>query len=170
MAEIECDPQLAGLRPMIEPGRYLTAASGLYIARVIDVKTSYGTKFAILDGGMNHHLAASGNLGQTIKRNFPIAVLNRWNESPLEPVEIAGPLCTPLDTLARKAMLPRIEPGDLVGVFQSGAYARSASPTGFLSHPAPPEVLVDGVSHQLIRRRGTPEDHFRDQRIAGLRS
>ncbi len=130
---------------------------------MIDVKASHGATFAILDGGMNHHLAASGNLGQTIKRNFPIAVLNKLDEPPAEPIELVGPLCTPLDTLGRRIPLPRIEPGDLVGILQAGAYARSASPMAFLSHAAPPEVWVDGARHDLIRRRGTTEDLQSDQ-------
>ena len=93
-------------------------------------------------GEPNHHLAASGNLGQVIKRNFPIAVLNKSNEENQERVEIVGPLCTPLDILADKVTLPRAEIGDLVVVFQSGAYGFSASPRGFLGHPEPLEVLV----------------------------
>ena len=101
-----------------------------------------GKQFAILDGGMHQHLAASGNLGQTIKRNYPIAILNKLNEPCDQSAELVGPLCTPLDVLARDVSLPVAEPGDLFAVFQSGAYARSASPLGFLSHPAPLEVLV----------------------------
>jgi len=161
--DMRATPTLRDLRPMIEPGRFLVAESGIYVARVVDVKTSYGTKFVILDGGMHHHLAASGNLGQTIKRNFPLAVLNRLDEPATESCEIVGPLCTPLDTLGRRVALPRIEPGDLIGVLQSGAYARSASPGGFLSHPSPPEVLVDGATHRLVRRRGTDSDLQMDQ-------
>src|SRR5262249_53343980 len=123
---------------------------------------SRGKTFVVLDGGMNHHLAASGNLGQVIKRNFPIGVVNRLDAPATETVEVVGPLCTPLDTLARDARLPRPRPSDLVGVFQSGAYARAASPLGFLSHPAPPEVLVDAGTARLIRRRGTDRDLLAD--------
>jgi diaminopimelate decarboxylase len=160
---VKCDPLLARAHFMVEPGRYLVAEAGIYVARVKDVKTSRGKKFAILDGGMNHHLAASGNLGQTIKRNYPLAVLNKLGDTSEETVEIAGPLCTPLDVLARTANLPPIEVSDLIGIFQSGAYGRSASPLGFLSHPSPPEVWVEGTSHRLIRRRGEPADYLRDQ-------
>jgi diaminopimelate decarboxylase len=152
------DPLLAGTRFVVEPGRYLVGEAGVYVSRVNDIKMSRGKKYLILDGGMHHHLAASGNLGQTIKRNYPIAVLNRLQEPAEETVELVGPLCTPLDVLARNANLPRTEVGDLIGVFQSGAYARSASPLGFLSHPAPPEVWVDDSQHLLVRRRGTIED------------
>jgi diaminopimelate decarboxylase len=132
------------------------------VARVLDVKRSRGKDYAVLDGGMNHHLAASGNLGQVIKRNFPVAVLNRLHEPARQAVDVVGPLCTPLDVLARNVELPPVRVGDLVGIFQSGAYARSASPLGFLSHPAPPEVLVTDGKHREIRRRGSYRDLFGD--------
>jgi diaminopimelate decarboxylase len=157
------DPLFAGTQFMVEPGRYLVGEAGVYVCRVNDIKVSRGKKFLILDGGMHHHLAASGNLGQTIKRNYPVAVLNKLNEPAEETYDLAGPLCTPLDVLARAAKLPRIDVGDLIGVFQSGAYARSASPLGFLSHPPPPEVWVAHGSHCLIRRRGEFRDYMRDQ-------
>jgi diaminopimelate decarboxylase len=154
MVEVKCEPLLAETRFMIEPGRYLVAEAGVYVTRITDMKVSRGKKYLIIDGGMNHHLAASGNLGQVIKRNFPIAILNKMGEKPCETVDIVGPLCTPLDVLARQVDLPSVEVGDLVGVFQSGAYARTASPLGFLSHPSPAEVLVENGQTRLIRRRG----------------
>lgn len=155
ISEMRRDPSLSKARLMVEPGRYLVGESGIYVTRVTDIKVSRGKKFVILDGGMNHHLAASGNLGQTIKRNYPIAVLNRLDDSQPETVDIVGPLCTPLDTLARGIELQSARVGDLIGVFQSGAYGRSASPLGFLSHAAPPEVLVEqGGTHRLILSRG----------------
>jgi diaminopimelate decarboxylase len=163
---IASDPDFAGTRRVIEPGRYLIAEAGVYLSRVLDVKQSRGKKFAILDGGMNHHLAASGNLGQTIKRNFPIAVANKRDEPEGDPIEIVGPLCTPLDTLGRAVTLPTVEVGDLIAVFQSGAYARTASPLGFLSHPSPPEVMVDAGEARLIRKRGEPSDYCRDIQFA----
>jgi diaminopimelate decarboxylase len=123
---------------------------------------SRGKKYVILDGGMNHHLAASGNLGQVIKRNFPMAVLNKFDAPESETVEVVGPLCTPLDSLGRSVRLPLVEVGDLIGIFQSGAYARTASPMGFLSHPSPPEVWVDASHDHLIRSRGKIADHFAD--------
>lgn len=162
MREVRKEPLFSGTRFILEPGRYLVGEAGIYVARVTDVKTSRGKKFIILDGGMNHHLAASGNLGQVIKRNFPIAILNKFGEEPRETVDIVGPLCTPLDMLARGVDLPTAEVGDLVGVYQSGAYARTASPLGFLSHPTPPEVMVQNGQARLIRRRGTLEDLLGD--------
>lgn len=162
LASIEEDVCFANARFVVEPGRYLVGDSGLYVTRVNDIKVSRGKKYLILDGGMNHHLAASGNLGQVIKRNFPIAILNKFDSSATETVEVVGPLCTPLDTLARAAQLPAAEVGDIVGIFQSGAYARAASPLGFLGHPTPPEVLVQGGDDVLIRRRGTAQDGLQD--------
>jgi diaminopimelate decarboxylase len=163
MKTAENDPLFAGTQFMVEPGRYLVGESGVYVTRVNDIKVSRGKKFLIVDGGMNHHLSASGNLGQTIKRNYPVALLSRLGQPVEETVEVVGPLCTPLDVLARGISLPRAEVGDLVGVLQSGAYGRSASPLGFLSHAAPPEVWVDGGTHRLVRRRGDFSDYLRDQ-------
>jgi diaminopimelate decarboxylase len=162
VAHVNDDRAFDGTRFVIEPGRYLVGQSGVYIARVNDVKISRGKKYVVLDGGMNHHLAASGNLGQVIKRNFPMAVLNKLDDADRERVEVVGPLCTPLDTLGRDVELPKIEVGDLIGVFQSGAYARTASPLHFLSYLSPAEVLVRDGQTQLIRRRGTPDDLLRD--------
>jgi diaminopimelate decarboxylase len=163
MKEVRNDPLFSGTHFVIEPGRYLVGEAGVYVTRVNDIKISRGKKFLIVDGGMNHQLAASGNLGQTIKRNYPVAVLNKLDRPAEDIVEVVGPLCTPLDILARGVNLPRADVGDLIGVFQSGAYARSASPLGFLSHPAPPEVWVDRGLHRLIRRRGEFQDYLRDQ-------
>ena len=162
MKKIEGEKQFGGTQFMVEPGRYLVGEAGVYVTRINDIKVSRGKKFLIVDGGMNHHLAASGNLGQTIKRNFPVAVLNRLESPPEETVDVVGPLCTPLDVLARSVPLPKAEIGDLIGVFQSGAYARAASPLGFLSHATPPEVWVDAGRDCLIRRRGEYADYLRD--------
>ena len=130
---------------------------------MIDVKPSRGKTFVVVDGGMHHHLAASGNLGQTIKRNFPLAAVDRLGDAGEHTVDVVGPLCTPLDTLARNATLPAMQAGDLLGIFQSGAYARTASPHGFLSHAAPAEVVVDAGVARLVRRRGRDEDALADQ-------
>lgn len=162
MARIEDEDCFEHTKFMVEPGRFLAGDSGIYVARVNDIKTSRGKKYLILDGGMNHHLAASGNLGQVIKRNFPLALLNKFNAIESENVEVVGPLCTPLDTLGRGVQLPKAEVGDLLGIFQSGAYARSASPMGFLSHATPPEVWVEYGQDHLIRRRGNVADYLVD--------
>ena len=150
---VRANPALADTQFLVEPGRFLVGESGIYVTRINDLKASRGKQFAIMDGGMHHHLAASGNLGQVIKRNYPFLVLNKLNAEPLDTVELVGPLCTPLDTLGRNATLPPLEVGDLIGIFQSGAYARAASPLGFLSHPVPPEILIDGGKAKQISER-----------------
>ncbi len=131
-----------GARVVLELGRYLVGEAGIYVTSVIDRKASRGRTYLITDGGLHHHLAASGNLGQVIRKNYPVAVGNRMDEEAVETASVAGPLCTPLDLLADDIPLPRAEPGDLIVVFQSGAYGLTASPTGFLSHPPPPELWV----------------------------
>lgn len=127
---------------VLELGRYLVAEAGIYVCRVLERKLSHGQVFVITDGGMHHHLAASGNFGQVIRKNYPVAIGNRMQGGAREVATVVGPLCTPLDTLADSMELARVEPGDFVVVFQSGAYGLTASPTGFLSHPLPVEVLV----------------------------
>ena len=129
-------------RLIVELGRYLVAEAGVYVCRVIERKQSHGQIFLITDGGMHHHLAASGNFGQVIRKNFPVAIGNRMQGIARETVSVVGPLCTPLDLLADRMELARADVGDLVVVFQSGAYGLTASPTAFLGHPAPLEVLV----------------------------
>jgi diaminopimelate decarboxylase len=116
--------------------------AGVYVARVVDRKVSRGQVFLVTDGGLHHHLAASGNFGQVIRKNYPVAIGNRMTAQETEPASVVGPLCTPLDLLADRMELARAEVGDLVVVFQSGAYGRSASPADFLGHPAAREVLV----------------------------
>src|SRR5713226_2071497 len=150
--EADGDRCFDGTQFLVEPGRFLAGEAGVYLTRISDIKISRGKKFLIVDGGMNHHLAASGNLGQTIKRNYPVALLNKLHIPSEETVDVVGPLCTPLDTLARGIALPHAEIGDLVGIFQSGAYGRSASPVGFLSHPLPAEIWVDAGQHARIEQ------------------
>ena len=137
----EIRPALPDARVVMELGRYIVGEAGFYVTRVVDRKQSRGKTFLIVDGGMHHQLAASGNFGQVIRRNYPVAIANRGDE-PGETVSVVGCLCTPLDLLADGAELPRADIGDLVVVFQAGAYGLTASPTAFLSHPAPLEVLV----------------------------
>jgi diaminopimelate decarboxylase len=133
---------LPGASVIIELGRYLVGEAGIYVSRVVDRKLSRGELFLITDGGLHHQLAASGNFGQVIRKNYPVAIGNRMHEPAGEPASVVGCLCTPLDILASRMPLAHAEPGDLVVVFQSGAYGLTASPTAFLSHPVPSEVLV----------------------------
>ncbi|MGH8763056.1 MAG: pyridoxal-dependent decarboxylase, exosortase A system-associated [Nitrosospira sp.] len=138
----ELKQQLPEARVVIELGRYLVAEAGIYVCRVLERKKSRGQIFLITDGGLHHHLAASGNFGQVIRKNYPVVVGNRIHGGERETVSVVGPLCTPLDLLADQMEMTRAEAGDLIVVFQSGAYGLTASPTAFLSHPAPIEVLV----------------------------
>ena len=147
-----------GTRLILESGRYLSAPCGTYLVRVRDIKESLGERFAIIDGGTHHHMAAVG-IGSFVKRNFPIDLLSR----PAPPGEpgpwnIAGPLCTPNDTVAKAARLPDLAIGDLLGIRRSGAYGPSASPVYFLSHGHPAEVLLRRGRSYLVRSRDTVED------------
>lgn len=126
----------------LELGRYLVGEAGIYVCRVLDRKVSRGQVFLITDGGLHHHLAASGNFGQVVRRNYPVAIGNRMGAQPDNVSTVVGPLCTPLDVLADRAYLPDAAVGDLVVVFQSGAYGASASPQAFLGHPPCMEILV----------------------------
>jgi diaminopimelate decarboxylase len=135
-------PALPEARIVVELGRYLVGEAGVYVTRIIDRKQSRGRTFLVVDGGLHHQLAASGNFGQVIRKNYPIAVANRMEAPRTEIVSVVGRLCTPLDLLAHEVPLPRAETGDLLAIFQAGAYGVTASPTAFLGHPAPQELLV----------------------------
>jgi len=125
-----------------ELGRFIVGEAGVYICKIIDKKISRGETFLITDGGLHHHLAASGNFGQVIRKNYPVTIANKMDSHKKEIVNIVGPLCTPLDIIASKMELPKADIGDLVVIYQSGAYGLTASPLNFLSHPAPGEILV----------------------------
>jgi diaminopimelate decarboxylase len=119
---------------VVETGRYLVGECGVYVSRIIDIKESRKETFAVINGGMHHHIAASGNFGQVIKRNFPLILPDRLKEPLTHTINIVGPLCTPLDRLGTKVFLPEPEINDLVAVLGSGAYGYTASPLFFLSH------------------------------------
>jgi diaminopimelate decarboxylase len=133
-------------RLVIELGRYFVGEAGVYVARIIDRKVSCGQVFLVTDGGLHHHLSASGNFGQVVRKNYPVTTsVGGSGVRPAAGSEIVtavGPLCTPLDLLADRMSLPNAGEGDFVVVFQSGAYGASASPQGFLGHPACIEALV----------------------------
>lgn len=134
--------ELEGTEFAIELGRYLVGEAGVYLTRIVDRKISHGTTFLVTDGGLHHQLAASGNFGTVVRRNYPVAVASRFNAEPEEEANVVGCLCTPLDRLADQAMLPRAEVGDIVAVFCAGAYGASASPSAFLGQGPAREVLV----------------------------
>jgi diaminopimelate decarboxylase len=157
------DPRLSGCRFLFELGRYLVADAGVYVTRVVDVKQMRGKTFVVTDGGMNHHLTATGNMGQVFRKSYPLLNLTRMSGVPEEGVAVAGPCCTPLDTFGSNIALVEPEVGDLIGVFYSGAYGFSASNLGFLSHPAPAEVLLWRGEPHLLRPAGRPEDVLNGQ-------
>jgi diaminopimelate decarboxylase len=133
---------LAETRFAIELGRWLVGQAGVYVTRIIDRKDSRGESFLIADGGLQHMLAATGNFGQLLRRNYPVAIANKFRSEPSEAATITGCLCTPLDLLAHEVGLPRAQVGDLVAIFCAGAYGLSASPQEFLSQPRARELLV----------------------------
>jgi diaminopimelate decarboxylase len=158
------DPRLEGCRYLFELGRYLVADAGVYVTRVVDVKETRGKTFVVTDGGMNHHLTATGNMGQVFRKAYPLLNLTRMGGVPEESVAVAGPCCTPLDMFGNNIPLAAPEAGDLIGVFYSGAYGFSASNLGFLSHPVPAEVLLWRGGAHLLRPGGRPEDVLGGQR------
>lgn len=126
----------------IELGRYLVGEAGVYLTRVIDRKISHGAVFLVTDGGLHHQLAASGNFGTVVRRNYPVAIANKFGQTPIEIASIVGCLCTPLDRLADLVHIPHAEAGDLVAVFCAGAYGASASPSAFLGQGPAEEIMV----------------------------
>ncbi len=126
----------------IELGRYLVGEAGVYLTRIVDRKTSHGTVYLVTDGGLHHQLAASGNFGTVVRRNYPAAIAGKFAAEPVEEANIVGCLCTPLDRLADQVLVPHAEPGDLVAIFCAGAYGASASPSAFLGQGPAREMLV----------------------------
>jgi diaminopimelate decarboxylase len=128
---------------ILELGRYLVAEAGIYAARICDIKVSRGKTYCVLEGGMNHHLAASGNFGQVIRKNYLIRNLSKTGPASPEEFTLVGPLCTSIDLMGEKVRMTKPEIGDWIGFFNSGAYAYSASPLLFLSHGLPAEWMVE---------------------------
>jgi diaminopimelate decarboxylase len=151
---LRADPLIANARIVVEPGRFLAGPGGIYVVAVNAAKISRGARFLVTDGGMHHHLAASGNLGQIIKRDYPIVAPAHMDVTERSATVVVGPLCTPLDTLARKTDLPDLKADDLIAVLQSGAYGKSASPSGFLSQPGASEILVENGDVEIISGGG----------------
>jgi len=143
LAELRDQSNFKSVRLCVEPGRYLVAEAGIYVTKVIGIKTSYGKKFVIVDGGVHHHLAAAGRLGGIVRNNFPIAVGNRMTEANQEVVSVTGRQCSAFDTLARNVALPQVSVGDPLVFFQSGAYTLTVSPQSFRSHPKAAEILLE---------------------------
>ncbi len=126
----------------IELGRYLVGEAGVYLTRIVDRKESHGEIYLVADGGLHHQLAASGNFGTVVRRNYPSAIATKFGAPVEEEASIVGCLCTPLDRLADKGGFPRADVGDLVAIFCAGAYGASASPAMFLGQGPAQEILV----------------------------
>lgn len=143
---LSCDNRpasLADARFAIELGRYLVGEAGVYLCRIVDRKISHGEVFLVTDGGLHHQLAATGNFGTVVRRNYPVAIASRFTAQGVEDASIVGCLCTPLDRLADQIAVPKADVGDVVAVFMAGAYGLSSSPSGFLGHPLPHELMVN---------------------------
>lgn len=136
------DMASGGIAFACELGRWLVAESGVYLTQIVDRKVSHGETYLVCDGGLHHQLAASGNFGTVVRRNYPVAVANRFAAPASEEVNVVGCLCTPLDRLGDQVELPHAEVGDIISVFLAGAYGKSASPSAFLGHPEPQELIV----------------------------
>ena len=143
------DTRFSQMRFVLELGRFFVGRFGAYVARVIDVKETRGKRIVVLDGGMNHVFPATGNFGQLVKKNYPIVNLSRVDDPCLQ--DVVGPLCTPIDSLAREAVLPRCRIGDAIAFLHVGAYSYAASPLLFLGHPTPQELLWNGVDARVVR-------------------
>ncbi len=147
------EPELKDAKFILELGRFLIGAFGVYVTRVIDVKETRGKRFAIMDGGMNHCFPATGNFGQLIKKNYPVENVSKGPSAPTAPQELVGPLCTPIDSMARALDMPLSEVGDLIAFQSCGAYAFSASPLFFLSHDTPLELVYNDGAYAVGRPR-----------------
>jgi diaminopimelate decarboxylase len=144
------EPRFSRTRLVLELGRFLVGEAGYFVTRVISTKSSRGSRLAICDGGMNAHLAASGNFGMVLRRNYVIHKIGGGDE--VEKVDISGPLCTSIDKIGGAVLLPPLAEGDLIAIHASGAYGPTASPLHFISHPTPREILVEGAQARDVTR------------------
>lgn len=150
-------PRLQETRFILELGRYLIGTFGVYVSRVVDVKTTRGKRFVVLDGGMHHCFPATGFFGQLVKKNYPVVNFSR-PQAEVVAQELVGPLCTPMDSMARNVSLPQLEIDDLVGILSAGAYCYSASPLLFLGHETPAELVLRDGACMVSRKRKPSAD------------
>jgi diaminopimelate decarboxylase len=137
---------------LFESGRYLVGKAGIYVTRVVDVRSSGKRRFAILDGGINHL-----GVRQKAYRTHELSpfVLGRETTTSGSPVTLVGPSCSPVDVTHPEMRVSDIQIGDLVIIPHFGAYSISYSPIHFCGHPWPSEVIVSSNgAAQLLRRRG----------------
>jgi diaminopimelate decarboxylase len=158
-------------RIALEPGRYISGNSGILLTKVLYRKTGGEKKFVIVDAGMNDLIRPT--LYESYHFVWPTQpdpknVISRRDESakPVdgEIVDVVGPICESGDYLAKDRPLPVTQRGDLLAVFTAGAYGFAMS-SNYNNRPRVAEVMVDGDSHQLIRRRETYEDLVAAERL-----
>ncbi len=134
-------PKLAEVnRIVFESGRYILAEAGVFVVKVLYEKVVCGSKFLICDGGSNFHSSAAF-LGRFVRNNFPMHSIS--DETEEEKVTIVGNLCTPSDVIGQNVTIKKVVVGDLIVVEKSGAYGLSFSPSGFLRHRLPVEIMYD---------------------------
>lgn len=134
-------PKLAEVnRIVFESGRYIVAEAGVFVVKILYEKVVRGSKFLICDGGSNFHSAAAF-LGRFVRNNFPMHSISDKTEE--EKVTIVGNLCTPSDVIGQNVTIKKAVVGDLIVVEKSGAYGLSFSPSGFLRHRLPVEIMYD---------------------------
>jgi diaminopimelate decarboxylase len=156
------DPVLRDARLLLEPGRFLVGPAGVYLARVVDRKTVDGSIVVILDGGV-HHVLRPALVGQEHRVRALAARAEGSVNGRLQPVTVAGPLCSGLDVFSQSAVMIPPDVGDLMAVLDVGAYGFTESMPLFLSHPIPAEVAVRRGRAELIRPRTEPTRWLDDQ-------
>lgn len=153
-----------GVRLILEPGRFISANSGVLLTRVQYVKQSSAKKFLVCDAGM-HTLIRPALYGSfhfvwpaaCAPQHTPPRRDEKLDLPGLEPCDVVGPICESSDFLAQDRPLPPMARGEVLAVFGAGAYGMSMA-SRYNSHPLPAEVLVDGSLASIVRRRETYDD------------
>jgi diaminopimelate decarboxylase len=149
--------EAARLRLVLEPGRFIVGPAGVLLTRVLYIKEMGGKTFVITDAGMNDLLRPSHYA--SYHRIMPAEL---YDGRPRVKVDVVGPICESGDFLALDREMPRPEPGELLAIGTAGAYGFTMSST-YNARPRPAEVLVNGGSHRLARRRETYADLVRGE-------
>jgi diaminopimelate decarboxylase len=136
---------------LIEPGRFIVAQAGALVTRVLNVKRNGNKTFVITDAAMNDLIRPA--LYQAYHEIVPV----KPRAGRARAVDVVGPVCETGDFFARDRLIKPVEPGDLLALLDAGAYGMAQS-SNYNSRPRPAEVLVDGKSHRLIRRREEIKD------------
>jgi diaminopimelate decarboxylase len=140
---------------LLEPGRYIVGNAGVLVTRVVRLKRTPARRFVIVDAAMNDLIRPS--LYKAHHGVWPVRSDAPFRDNGFEPADVVGPVCESGDFLAKERRLPEVAAGDLLAVFSAGAYGYAMS-SNYNARPRPPEVLVDGETYRVIRRRETYED------------